>query len=208
VILRGIDWAAVLLGSTLGAMILAGSVTFARAAPPFGYLRLGLVALAAAAAFVLDEAAAAAVDAVPRTRQHRTAARVAVVLLPFAIWAGGIGALKVRVAVAPVGALLVEGGGVLTLTVALAALLRVAGRNEPGEVVSAGMCTTLLAVLVFDPPHLAVFPLGGDWTASTALWAAVTIMGAVLMVAVSRDRYLPIGRGREAPGGLPARRES
>jgi len=136
VILRGVDWAAVLGGCTVGALILAGCVAFTSDAPPLSYLRLGLVALAAAAAFVLDEPAAAAVDAVPRTRRHRTAVRTAVVVLPFAIWAGGIGALAQKVSVAPVGALLVEGGGVLTVTVALGAILRMAGRSEPGEIVS------------------------------------------------------------------------
>jgi hypothetical protein len=198
VILRGVDWVAVLFGSTLGALILAGSVTFARAVPPFGYLRLGLLALAAGAAFVLDEPAAAAVDAVPRTRRNRTATRIAVVLLPLTIWAGGIEALGARVAAVPVGALLVEGGGVLALAVALAAFLQATGRSEPGEVVSAVMCTWVLAMLVFDPPHLAAFPLGGDWTTSTALWGVVTIAGALLTVATSRDLYLPLGRRRKA----------
>jgi hypothetical protein len=196
VILRGVDWAAVLLGSTLGALILSGCAVFARTEPPLGYVRLGLVPLAAAAAFVLDEASAEAVDAVPRTRRDRTAARVAVLLLPFTIWSGGIEALEARVPAVPVGALLVEGGGVLTLTVALAGLLRMAGRNEPGEVVSAVACMSLLGVLVFDPPHLAAFPLSGDWTASTVLWTAVTSAGIVVMVAVSRDLYLPLRRRR------------
>jgi hypothetical protein len=196
VILRGVDWAAVLFGSALGALILAGSVTFAGSVPPFGYLRLGLLALAAGAAFILDEAAAAAVDAVPRTRRHRTATRVAVLLLPLTIWAGGIEALSARVAAVPVGALLVEGAGVLTLAVALAAFLRTTGRSEPGEAVSAVMCTWVLAVLVFNPPHLAAFPLGGDWTVSTQLWAGVTVAGALLTVATSRDLYRPLGRRR------------
>ena len=195
-ILRGVDWAAVLGGCTVGALILAGCVAFTSDAPPLSYLRLGLVALAAAAAFVLDEPAAAAVDAVPRTRRHRTAVRTAVVVLPFAIWAGGIGALAQKVSVAPVGALLVEGGGVLTVTVALGAILRMAGRSEPGEIVSVVMCTSVLALLVFNPPpHLGTpFPLDGDWTASTVLWAAITVAGAILVVAASRDPYLPSGR--------------
>jgi len=193
VILRGVDWVAVLVGCTLGALILVGCAVLTSDVPPLGYLRLGLVALAAAAAFVLDEPAAAAVDAAPRTRRRRTAVRAVVVVLPFSIWVGGIGAVAAKVPVAPVGGLLVEGGGVLTVTVALSSILRMAGRSEPGEIVSALMCTSVLAALAFNPTlHLLrPFPLDGDWTSSTVLWAALTVAGAMLVVAASRDPYLP-----------------
>ena len=68
--LKGVDWAGVLGGSAFGAGILAGCVAFAADGPPLEYVRLALVALVVAAAFVLDEPAAAAVDAVPASRRR------------------------------------------------------------------------------------------------------------------------------------------
>jgi hypothetical protein len=191
VTVRGVDGLAVLGGSTAGAAILIGCVSFAADGPPLVYVRLALVALAAAAAFVLDEPAAAAVDAVPATRRRRTVARVTVVLVPFAVWAVGITALEWRNAATPVGALLVEGAGVLAVAVAAAASLRLAGRSEPGEVVSAALGAALLAVVIFDPPPRSVppFPLGDGWAASTVLWASVLAVAAGVVTASSRDPY-------------------
>ena len=105
----------------------------------------------------------------------------------------------------PVGGLLVEGGGLLTVTVALDALLRIVGRSEPGEIVSAAVCTTVLAVLVFNPlPHLmSPFPLGGDWMSSTAFWVAAIVVSATFVLAASRDPYLACGRFRHQQAGIP-----
>lgn len=188
---RGVDWAAVLAGSTLGAAILACCVAFAADGPPFGYVRLALVALVGAAAFVLDEPAAAAVDAVPATRRRRTAARATAVAVPFTVWAGGVLALEQRSAVTPVGALLVEGAGVLAVAVAMAAVLRLAGRIEPGEIVASVLGAVMLAVLIFNPPPRSVplFPVGDGWAASTALWSALAVAAATLVLATSRDPY-------------------
>ncbi len=122
--MRGIDWAVVTGGSAISAAILAGCVAFASDGPPLGYVRLALVGLAAAAAFVLDEPAASAVDAVPNTRGRRTAARTTAVALPLAVWVLGVLALELRTAVTPTTALLVEGAGVLAVAVAAAAVLR------------------------------------------------------------------------------------
>jgi hypothetical protein len=191
VILKGVDWAAVLFGSASGAGILAGCVAFAADGPPLEYVRLALVALVVAAAFVLDDPASAAVDAVPATRRRRTAARAMAVALPLAVWAAGVLALEVRNAVTPVGALLVEGAGVLAVAVALAAVLRLAGRIEPGEIVASFLGAAILAVLIFNPPPRSVplFPVGDGWAASTALWAILTLAAATLVVATSRDPY-------------------
>ncbi|HEX2809263.1 MAG TPA: hypothetical protein VHN80_24120 [Kineosporiaceae bacterium] len=189
--LRGVDLAAVLGGSALGATILAGCVAFAADGPPLGYVRLALVALAAGAAYVLDEPAAAAVDAVPCTRRRRTAARATAVVAPYSVWAGGISALELRNAVTPVGSLLVEGAGVLALAVALAAGLRLAGHTQPGEIVASVLGAAVLAVLIFNPPprSMPLFPVGDGWAASTALWSCLTVIAAALTIAASRDPY-------------------
>ena len=60
--MRGVDWAVVLGGSAIGTAILAGCVAFADDGPPLPQVRLALVALAAAAAFVLDEPGADTVE--------------------------------------------------------------------------------------------------------------------------------------------------
>jgi hypothetical protein len=191
VTVRGVDWAAVLGGSAVGAAILAGCVPFAADGPPLEYVRLALVALVAAAAFVLDEPAAAAVDAVPQTRRQRTAARSLAVTAPLVVWTVGIVALELRNATTPALALLVEGVGVLAVTVALAAGLRFAGRNEPGEVVASVLGAAMLAVLIFNPPPRSVpfFPVDAGWAASSVLWGCLAVAAVMLVVAVSRDPY-------------------
>lgn len=189
--LRGVDWAMVGGGSTLGAAILTGCVLAAADGPPYGYVRLALVTLAAAAAFVLDEPAAAAVDAAPATLRQRTAARATAAALPLAVWTAGVLGLQHRDPTTPVAALLIEGAGALTVAVALAALLRHAGRDAPGELAATALGATMLALLITDPPPrtVPVFPVSTGWAASTALWASLTTTAALLVRTASRDPY-------------------
>lgn len=189
--LRGVNWAALLGGSAFGAGILAGCFAYAADGPPLMYVRLALVALAAAAAFVLDEPAAAAVDAVPVTRRGRTAIRATAVALPFAVWTAGILGLERRNSVTAVGALLVEGAGVLAVAVALSAIVRLTGRAEPGEIVASVLGASILAVLIFNPSTgvVRLFPVGDGWVASTALWSSFAVAAVMLVIAVSRDPY-------------------
>jgi hypothetical protein len=191
VTLRGVSWGAVLGGSAFGAGILAVCVVFAADGPPLAYVRLALVALAAAAAFVLDEPSAAAVDAVPATRRGRTAVRAIAVALPLAVWTSGVLALERRNSATAAGALLVEGAGLLAVSVAISAILRLTGRAEPGEIVASFLGAAMLAALIFNPLAWSVplFPVGGGWAASTALWGSATVAAATLVVAASRDPY-------------------
>jgi len=191
VTLRGVNWPALLGGSAIGAGILAVCVAYAADGPPLLYVRLALVALAGAAAFVLDEPAAAAVDAVPVTRRGRTAIRASAVALPFAVWGAGVLALEWPNSGTAVGALLVEGAGVLALAVALSAVLRLAGRAEPGEIVASVLGASILAGLIFSPlpASMPLFPVGNGWAASTALWGSFGVAGVMLVVAASRDPY-------------------
>lgn len=189
--LRGVNWPVVLGGSAFGAAILVGCVAFAADGPPLEYVRLAQVALAAAAAFVLDEPAAAAVDAAPATLRRRTAIRATAAALPFAVWAAGVLALGQRSALTQVGALLVEGAGLLAVAVALSALLRLTGRVEPGEIVASRLGAAVLAVLIFNPLARSVplFPVGDGWAASTALWGSLAVAAVMLVVAATRDPY-------------------
>ena len=187
--LRGVNWVAVLGATALGAVILTGCVAFAGATPPLTYARLALVALAAAAAFVLDEPAAAAVDAAPTTLRRRTATRVTAVTVPFGVWVVGLLALDRRDVHIPLGHLVVEGLGVLAVAVAMAAVVRRAGRVEPGDVAATAVGATILGIVVFDPPPHSVplFPVMHNWSSSSILWAALVLVAAVLLVAASRD---------------------
>lgn len=191
--LRGVDWTAVVASSTIGAAILTGCATFSGHEPPFGYLRLALIALGAAGAFVLDDPAAAVVDSVPCTRRHRTAARATAAALPFLVWTVGVVAVDMRTTGAPVAALLSEGAGVLAVAVTLAAVLRQFGHTDPGEIVASVMGSALLAEIIFRPPPRSVplFPVGDGWAVSTALWCSVTVAAVALVFLVSREPYRP-----------------
>ena len=198
--LRGVNWAAVGGGTALGAAILAGCVVFTGSNPPLTYARLGLVALAAAAAFVLDEPAAAAVDAAPTTLRRRTVVRLSAVAPPLAVWAAGISALDLRNDHMPTGHLLVEGVGVLAVTVSIAAVLRTAGRSEPGDTVATVVGGAILGLVLFNPPPRSVqlFPVSHGWAASTALWCSMAVAAAIVVVAASsRD---PVPRSPSGPG--------
>jgi hypothetical protein len=191
VIARGVDRRAVGGGCLVGAALLTTGVVLAEEAPLLTLLRLALVPLAAAAAFVLDEPAAA-VDAVPRTLRRRTGNRAVVLGLPLVLWAAGIAAVEWRVPATPATGLLLEGIGVLAVTLALAALLRWGGRAEPGEVTAAAVGGAILTLAVFDVPSwwpVPIFPRDAGWPASTVLWGLLAVASAVVVACASREPY-------------------
>jgi hypothetical protein len=189
---RGVDRGLVGGGCLLGAALLIICVVSAASAPLLVLLRLALVPLAAVAAFALDESAAAAVDAVPRALRRRTGDRALVLALPMAVWTAGVLAVEVRVPATPATGLLVEGVGVLAVTVAVAAVLRSAGRTEPGEVTAAAVGGTVLTLVVFDLPSwwpVPIFPGDAGWPASTALWGVLAVASTVVVAGASREPY-------------------
>ncbi|MGB8380753.1 MAG: hypothetical protein WCG47_05795 [Dermatophilaceae bacterium] len=188
--LRGIDWAVVLGASGCGAAILAGCIVFTGDTPPFGYLRLALLALVAASAFILDEPAAPAVDATPTPLTRRTALRATALAAPVTIWVLGLLAVEQRTALTPTLALLVEETGGMAVAVALAACLRMAGNDEPGEVIALICGAGILAILLLNPlpQSVPVFPVTEGWAASSALWASLTLTSVLVTISVSRDR--------------------
>jgi hypothetical protein len=192
VIARGVDRRVLVGGCLLGTVLMVFGVVLAQDAPPLVLLRLALVPLAAVAAFVLDESAAAAVDAVPRTLRRRTVNRAVVLGLPLALWTAGIAAVEWRTPATPATGLLVEGTGVLAITLALAAVLRWGGRAEPGEVTAAAVGGAILALVVFDVPSwwpVPIFPGDTGWSASTVLWGLVAVASAMVVAGASREPY-------------------
>lgn len=188
-ILRGVDWRAVLGASAVGGTILSVCSAVPGDGVPLTYVRVALIALAGGAAFVFDEPAAAAVAAVPVPRRRRTGVRLLAVAPPLGVWAMGVLALALHHPATPVRGLLVEGVGVLALAPAGAALLRLAGRDEPGELVASVLGAALLAVLLFDPPPHSVplFPVAAGWTVSTLLWAGLATVAGIVVAASSAD---------------------
>ena len=135
----------------------------------------------------------------PNTRRRRTAARTTAVALPLAVWVFGVLALELRNAVTPAIALLVEGAGVLAVAVAVAAILRLAGRAEPGEIVASVLGAAMLGVIIFNPPprSVPIFPIDDGWAASTTLWACLAVAATILVIAASTDPYRHrVNRGR------------
>ncbi len=188
--LRGIDWAVVLGASGCGAAILLACVIVTADRPPLGYLRLALLALVAASAFILDEPAASAVDATPTPLTRRTTLRTTALAVPVAIWVVGVLAVEQRTASTPTLALLVEGTGAMAVAVALAACLRLTGNNEPGDVIASICGAAILAILLVHPvpQSVPVFPVTEGWAASSALWGSLTLASVFVTVSVSRDR--------------------
>ncbi len=192
-ILRGVSWAPILAATAVGLLILGGCAAFAGDSPPLLPLRLALAALAGAAAFVLDEPAAAAVDSAPTTLRRRTALRVTAATIPLTVWGVGVLALNLRSAQTPLGHLVVEGAGVVAVTVAAAAVLRGAGFDEPGEGVAIVVGGAILGWVTFNPPPHSVppFPVSDGWMASTTLWSSLAVVAAVLVFLASRDPHRP-----------------
>jgi hypothetical protein len=199
---RGVDRGVVGAGSILCLAVLVACAVLPTDDPPLVLIRLAIVPLAAAAAFVLDEPAAGAVDAVPRSRRRRTGRRAAALAVPLGVWAVGIILLDVGVPSTPAAGLLVEGLGVVAVVVALAAVLRMAGRAEPGEVVASTAGAAILGLLVLDPPlwwPAPPFPVVTGWSVSTAVWSALTVVATAVVVGASRDPYRRArGRNRKA----------
>ena len=188
--LRGVDWAVVLGASGIGGAILLGCIIFTGDTPPLTYLRLALLALVAAAAFILDEPAAAAVQATPTTLLRRTAVRAVALGVPVAVWVLGLLAIEQRAAPTPFLALLLEGAGAVAVAVALAACLRLTGNHEPGDIIASVCGAAILTVLLLDPlpRSLLLFPTAEGWAPSSALWASLILMSTLVTIGVSQDR--------------------
>jgi hypothetical protein len=185
-----LPWGAVTGACLLGAVILGAAITQPGTDLAWHLLRLALTALAAAAAFVLDEAAAAAVDATPRSPGRRTAQRLPGTLVPGTVWLAGIAVLEHRDQTTPAVGLLLEGVGALSFAVAVAACLRRAGWATPGETASTAVAVVLVALMAFDPlpGTVPVFPTVTHWQASGLLWLAVAAAASATIVATSRQQ--------------------
>ena len=182
--------AAVLLGAQVAwTEVPSGAVLFA----------LGLALLGVASAFVLDEPAADAVDAVPATLRQRTLCRGLALAVPLAVGLAATWGRELRLAGTPGLGLVLEVTGCVALGVTVAAALRRRGMAAPGDLAAVCVGPALLVCALGEPVGrwVLVFPLADYslWSRTVALWLLV-LGGCVLVVAAStRDPLVGSARG-------------
>jgi fluoride ion exporter CrcB/FEX len=156
---------------------------------------LALACLAAAASFILDEPAAAAVDTVPLTLRTRTIVRLAGLVLPASIGAVGLLVIGERLNSTPYGDLPYSG---LLLLLAGCLLLGVATASfahrfipAPGDLVSGIVAGFLATLIVYNPVSrwVDVFPLSpqDQWPRAVVLWAVICLLCLMSLAHTTRD---------------------
>jgi len=179
--LPAVPWGPVAAGSALGMACVAVDRWVVPNGPGSALLWFGLAGFASASAFALDEAAAAVVDAVPRSRRWRTVRRLAIGLLPLVGWFL-VTAVAARSADLSWVALAVTGGGLVAVTLAAASALSRLGQSTPGEVVSAGVGgLVLLGVLVAVPKVGPVLEAYDASNRSTAWWLVLGVAATMVI---------------------------
>ena len=151
--------------------------------------------LAGAAAWSMDETAAAVVDALPRPLWWRTAARAAAVVPLALVWTGSV--LIAGDRLPPHGELfLLQGFTAVLAAVAFVTWRRAQGEAVPGARVGSAAIAVAVALALIRPfPDRApMFPVWAyeEWDLSLAIWGALAAAAAVLLaLALSRQ---PAGR--------------
>ena len=180
--LPAVPWGPVAAGSALGIACVAVDRWLVPNGPGSALLWFGLAGFASASAFALDEAAAAVVDAVPRSRRWRTVRRLAIGLLPLVGWLA-VTAVAARSTDLSWMALAVTGGGLVAVTLAAASALSRLGQSTPGDVVAAGVGgLVLLGVLVAVPKVGPVLEAYDASNRSTVWWLLLGV-AAILVIA-------------------------
>jgi hypothetical protein len=188
VIVRAVAWPGVLAGSALTVVLTMLSLAVPAAFPTGTWV--ALAGVAGAAGFILDDAAAAAADATPRTVQRRTFARIPAILLPLAVWSGCLLLLEARYAETPALLALLAGVVSAIAGVAAATVARRAGWAEPGEPVSLGLGGLLIGAALVHPAIRDVTPYDPR-PAAAAWWALLAGVAALALAAGTRD---PVAR--------------
>ena len=194
--LRTAAWVAVLPAGALGLGVLTLD------GPVVLELRLAAVALAAGAAFVLDDPAAETIAASPTPLLFRRLLRAALALpVVAALWA----LLLLHADAAPAWALTLELAAMLATTLAVAALAAPLVPDGRGGVAAAPALLVLLgAAALALPDGLTLFaagPLDARWEASHERWASVLVAAVLAFV------YASLDPGRARLLALRARRE-
>jgi hypothetical protein len=186
----GIPWRPVAALTSVGLLLLGVAATWTTSAVAGTALVVGVAALAAATAYVLDEAAAEAVGAAPISLRRRSRARLLVAGAVLVAGSMGVAALAVRSGLSARFAVMVWLTGCVLVAVAAAAALR---RHvpEPGDAVGGALLTVVIALAVVNPLSrwVDVFPSEPDarWASSFVLWGGVGAICLAVLTRATRD---------------------
>ena len=186
----GVPWrpVALLTAGGVGLLLVASVWTggsIARTA-----VTVGVPLMAAATAYVLDEAASEAVAAVPTSLRARSVTRLVV-----AAAIVGLGALALGVVALRSGSGAKAGSTVQLVGLALVAVAAAAAARrrvaEPGEAVGGALLALVLTLVLSHPLDrwVSLFPSEPDlrWGVSLALWAAVAVASVAALWVATRD---------------------
>lgn len=186
---RAVPWALVLATCIVVAALMALVAAWPEVVWPLEGAAVGL--LAGAAAWSMDETAAAVVDTLPRPLWWRTAAR-AVVVVPLAlVWIACV--LVAGDRLPPHSDLfLLQGFAGVIVAVAFVTWRRAQGEAAPGDRVASAAVAVAVAFALLRPlpEHLPLFPVWAyeQWELSLAIWSALAAAAAVLLaLALSRQ---------------------
>jgi hypothetical protein len=190
-ILRSAPWLPVLGVAGAGAvLLLIAALAHRTGLAPVATL-LGVSACGGAAAYILDEEAAAVLDATPTSRGRRVLWRLPLAAVPASVALAGLLALDRLDAPTHWLRLVPLAAGSLAIGVGLAAALRSGAAGTPGDLASVVTLSSLVLLVTVDPlrPWASVAPLGdaAHVGRSALLWTAVVAGCAAVTVAHSRD---------------------
>jgi hypothetical protein len=186
----GIPWRPVAGLTVAGTGLLAVAAIWVTSPIAGTALTVGVPVLAAATAYLLDEAATEAVAATPTSLRVRSGSRLASAVGVLAIGAVGIAALALRSETsARLGIMLWLTGCALVAVAASATLRR--RLAEPGDVVAGGLMALVLALAIAHPLDrwVDLFPMdaGQRWGGSLVVWGAIAAVAIVAILAATRD---------------------
>jgi hypothetical protein len=153
-------------------------------------LRLMQLALAATAAYLLDDASAALTATSPRSWWRRRAFALTIGLAAVAVSWSVVLLLLSRTPHAPLGALTLEVAVLVVVALGASAVLAKGGEPEPGNLVAVALPLTGVAALLvggmlgFD---IFVSSPGPDQTVRTAAWVVAGGVALAVMGWASRD---------------------
>ena len=168
-----------LLGAAWGGSSVAGTA-----------VTVGVPLLAAATAYVLDEAADEAVAAAPTSLRARSVTRLVVATVIVGLGALALGVVALRSGTGAQAGFTVQLVGLALVAVAAsaAARRRVA---EPGDAVGGALLALVLTLALSHPLDrwVTLFPAEPDlrWGASLALWATVAVASVAGLWVATRD---------------------
>lgn len=191
VLLRAVTWPAV-LGLTAGAALL-GAAGVALGPESIGSVTLAPAAtlLAAAAAFTLDEPAAAIVDITPTSRTRRITARANALSVPLLVGIGLATAIHARDATLSTSDLAVAMIGNVLLGFAAACAAR-RSSAEPGILTATAITVTFVVAPLISPiaRRIQLFPASPNASVSSTTWWTLIIIGGILTVAVTTHPHV------------------